>query len=136
MKNLVIGFFCALAVVLASSVIAAPTATGKIGIPISFRKATTNGTYTDWVTLGTVASPCLANGTTASSASLTKGTWRFSVQGESVAMCDGNDADCASAPMDLMPGYVEDIEIDTGMAGSWHCRSAGALGYVTFRRLP
>lgn len=99
------------------------------GTVISLRKST------GYVTLGTSSSGCANAGTTNSSASLTAGTWRMHVQGESVAICDGQDADCASAPMDFGPGYVEDVEITAAQIGTFKCRSAGGTGYVTFRSL-
>jgi hypothetical protein len=99
------------------------------GTVIALRKST------DYVTLGTSSSGCAANGATTSSATLTAGAWRMHVQGESVAICDGQDADCALVPMDFGPGYVEDLEITAAQTGTFKCRSAGGTGYVTFRKL-
>jgi hypothetical protein len=131
----VAAFVVAFAVLLAAPVFAR-TDTGTSGpTPISYRKASSNTNERSWITLGTSAAPCLANGTSASSVAIPAGRWRLAVFGEAVAICDGNDADCASTPASLPINSIHDIVVGTAQAGTFHCRSATPLGFVTFTKL-
>ena len=109
-----------------------------LGLPVAARAAEAFAfsprfrNASQFVTLGTSSAGCAANGTTASSASLTAGKYLMTVNSETVGICDSQDASCAAGPLAWVPGTQIIILVTATTAGSWHCRSAGATGYVTY----
>jgi len=89
---------------------------------------------TGQISLGTVASPCLNAGTTASSASVTAGAWILFVLSETVSVCMAPDTNCDAGVLDLVPGTQLPIVVNSANAGTWYCRSAGGTGYVSLRK--
>lgn len=106
-----------------------PVPVGAGAAAISLREAT------DQVSLGTSASGCLNAGTTASSASVTAGTWRLLVLSETVAVCMAPDANCDAGVIDLVPGTQMDVVVASANVGTWYCRSTGGTGFVSLRKV-